>query len=231
MPNTMAPAAIDGAFVNPARPAGHGEAAYKVGGDLPASVESPPASSPVDSRRPSLARGSSSSRDPFFRPGYEPNEERDNALRQVQAAQDASFAADMERAIRRSKRDQSMSRDRAGGEGEGERSASHHRGMSRIRAAIKDLVNDPFWHRPSKEEAAHQDDEMKRIILREIEAARVSTEAGDIDRACAKSRSRSHARSPLSSQPGSRSGSRVRGIFGGGGHKEESELPEPVKEE
>ncbi|GAA6043285.1 hypothetical protein JCM8097_003033 [Rhodosporidiobolus ruineniae] len=87
-----------------------------------------------------------------------------------------------------------------------QRSDSHHRGMSRIRAAIREIVNDPFWHRPSKEEA-NDPEYQRRLIMNEVHAALDSTEAGDVDRA--KSRSRSHARSPLSSQPGSRSGSKV----------------------
>ncbi|GAA5833407.1 hypothetical protein JCM11251_003484 [Rhodosporidiobolus azoricus] len=113
------------------------------------------------------------------------------------------------------------------GKKEEERSESKVRrdGMSKVRKAIRELVNDPFFHRPSKEEAAAQDAEMKRIILQEIDAARRSTEAGDLDRAV--SRSRSHARSPLGGSPagsrnGSRAGSRVREFFTGHhGHKKE----------
>ncbi|GAA5887156.1 hypothetical protein JCM6882_009466 [Rhodosporidiobolus microsporus] len=116
-----------------------------------------------------------------------------------------------------------------------QRSESHRRGMSRVRRAIQELVNDPFFHRPTKEEAsaAAQDAEMKRIILAEIDAARRSTEAGDIDRAV--SRSRSHARSPLGGSPagsrsGSRAGSRVREFFTGGGHKKTEAAEGEIKE-
>ncbi|GAA6009867.1 hypothetical protein JCM10207_002139 [Rhodosporidiobolus poonsookiae] len=131
---------------------------------------------------------------------------------------------------RTSSHDRSRSATRKDKDGSASRDSSHARGMSRIRAAIREIVNDPFFHRPSKAEAADQDAELKRIIHEEISAARRSTEAGDMDRAI--SRSRSRMRSPLASQPssrpgsqpGSRSQSRVRQVFDGlvqghmGGH-------------
>lgn len=59
-------------------------------------------------------------------------------MRQVGTAQDATYEADMERAIRRSKRDEEDRRRRAGEAPSQERSDSHARGLSRIRAAIKE---------------------------------------------------------------------------------------------
>ncbi|TNY22301.1 hypothetical protein DMC30DRAFT_415197 [Rhodotorula diobovata] len=228
MPNTLPPAGIDAYAAYPVHPAGHGQPGYRKGDDLPAVVSdstpgSPleaPASSTRGAHSPAEARSRSpfrikpgASGDPFFRPesrsqSREPGRaellQKEAALRQVRAAQDASYEADLERAIRRSKRDAAKSESR-------ERSGSRSRGMSRIRAAIRDLVSDPFWHRASKEEGEHQDEAMRRIILEEVSAARASSTAAashDRDRA----RSKSRVRSPLSSQPASRSQSRVRSV-------------------
>ncbi|GAA5971796.1 hypothetical protein JCM11641_001516 [Rhodosporidiobolus odoratus] len=219
MPNTMAPVDVEG-LIHPVKPAGHGEAKYSAGDDLPAAIpDDSPAVSPSTTGRPALlAQESSTSttsrsrspfrNDPFFqRGGTQEDTEKANAMRQVAAAQEASYAADLERAIRRSKRDMDKNGPST------ERGTSQGRSMSRIRSAIKDIVNDPFWHRPTKEEADSQDEYMKRVIMEEINAARASTEAGDLDRA--KARSRSRVRSPLASQPGSRSTSRVRSVVGG----------------
>ncbi|GAA5901101.1 hypothetical protein JCM5296_007311 [Sporobolomyces johnsonii] len=134
------------------------------------------------------------------------------------SAQDASYEADLERAIRRSERDH-KELERSASQSHS-RSESHHRGgLNRIRAAIKEIVDDPFWHRPTKEEA-NDPEYMHRIILEEVAAARASTDAGSRDRqARHASRSRSRVRSPFAaspptSQPGSRSQSRVRQIVG-----------------
>lgn len=128
--------------------AGHGKPAYHAGDDLPAHLPDSKPHTPSHSRPASRAASPSrpASKDPFFRRDKDQEAaQREASLSQVRAAQDASYEADLERAIRRSKRD-------AGGE----RSASRGRGLSRIREAIRDIVNDPFWHRPTKDEAEHQ---------------------------------------------------------------------------
>ncbi|GAA5820146.1 hypothetical protein JCM3770_005391 [Rhodotorula araucariae] len=225
MPNTLPPTSIDATAAFPVHPAGHGQAAYRAGDDLPAVLPDSGAPSPSGersrSRSRSRARAAGGVKDPFFKPesrsaSREPGRaeqlQKEAALRQVRAAQDASYEADLERAIRRSKRDDERARSQSG---------SRASSMSRIRAAIKDIVSDPFWHRASKEEGEHQDDAMRRIILEEVSAARASTTAGSRDRDHGhghghghghSSRAGSRVRSPLSSQPGSRAPSRVRGV-------------------
>ncbi|BGP28202.1 hypothetical protein JCM10295v2_007189 [Rhodotorula toruloides] len=177
--------------------------------DLPAHLPDSKSQTPSHSRPASRAASPSrvSKGDPFFRRDVD---EREASLLQVRAAQDASYEADLERAIRRSKRDYESEQRKSG-----ERSASRGRGLSRIREAIRDIVNDPFWHRPTKEEAEHQDDYMKRVILDEISAARASSTAAAHDRE-ARSKSRSRVHSPFAS----RNASRARAIHEGANEEE-----------
>ncbi|GEM11907.1 hypothetical protein Rt10032_c17g5924 [Rhodotorula toruloides] len=149
MPHTLPPVDYN-AVVDPVIPAGHGRPAYHAGDDLPAHLPDSKSQTPSHSRPASRAASPSrvSKGDPFFRRDVD---EREASLLQVRAAQDASYEADLERAIRRSKRDYESEQRKSG-----ERSASRGRGLSRIREAIRDIVNDPFWHRPTKEEAEHQ---------------------------------------------------------------------------
>ena len=94
---------------------------------------------------------------------------------------------------------------------------------------IKAIANDPFFHRPSKEEATHQSEQLHQIILDEVAAAQAATRAGEVDRE-ARSRSRSRVRGGADgdSQPGSRSQSRVRSAVGSllGGHRHEETVRE-----
>ncbi|GAA5930891.1 hypothetical protein JCM1841_001964 [Sporobolomyces salmonicolor] len=258
MPHTLPPAVIETTAVHPVLPSDK-EIHYTTGDTIKATQDD------AAPRRPAaLSRTSSSSEgrsrsplralisDPFFKPesrsaSREPGRaeqlQREAAMSQVRAAQDASYEADLERAVRRSERDQKRSESHS-------RSGSHHRGLDRIRAAIQEIVNDPFWHRPTKEEA-NDPEYMRRIIMDEVTAARASTDAASRDReARHASRSRSRVRSPLASpptsQPGSRSQSRVRQIVGsmlggsGGSHdrgaagfghaEKETDVPATVKE-
>ncbi|GAA5873018.1 hypothetical protein JCM8547_000008 [Rhodosporidiobolus lusitaniae] len=253
MPNTLPPPLVDSIAVNPVHPDGHGNPLYTTGGPLPATVPSPSAVSPTAASPPGASRSPSRARarDPFFHRDSGTPEEA--AMNQAYQAQEASYAADLERAVRRSKREE-KERVRSESRGRAADGEHHERGLSRIRAAIKELVNDPFFHRPTSAESTleAQQAEQRLIILREIAAAQASTEAGDIDRATSHSRSRSHVRSPLGSQPSSREPSQSRGKLGkivggllggsGGGHdrgaagfghreKEEAHHEPTVKEE
>ncbi|GAA5865014.1 hypothetical protein JCM3774_003939 [Rhodotorula dairenensis] len=212
MPHTIDPVNLDVLVAHPVIPQGHGKPGYTTGQDLPAVRSDSNAASPATSRpssRPGSRSHSPFRHDSFFHrgsntPGSQEREQREATLRQVGTAQDASYEADLERAIRRSKRDEEDRRRRAGEAPSQERSDSHARGLSRIRAAIKELVNDPFWHRTSKAEAEHQDEFMKRVILDEVNHARASTDAGSRDRERSAARSRSRIRSPLASRNASR---------------------------
>ncbi|BGP58681.1 hypothetical protein JCM8202_003617 [Rhodotorula sphaerocarpa] len=216
MPHTVDPAYLDTTVAHPVIPQGHGKPGYTTEQELPTTAASPTHSSRPSSRPASRpgSRSASPFREIFRRTSShgrtQEEEQRENALRQAGTAQDASYEADLERAVRRSKREEEarLRRERGESPAGAERSDSHGRGLSRVRAAIRELVNDPFWHRPSKDEAAHQDEEMKRIILEEVHKARASTEAGKEDRRAGRSHSR--IRSPLASQPASRSASHVR---------------------
>ncbi|BGP12005.1 hypothetical protein JCM10049v2_007925 [Rhodotorula toruloides] len=194
MPHTLPPVDYN-AIVDPVIPAGHGKPAFHAGDDLPAHLPDSKSQTPSHSRPASPSRA----KDPFFRRDVDQTtSQREASLSQVRAAQDASYEADLERALRRSKREYESERKKSG-----ERSASRGRGLSRIREAIRDIVNDPFWHRPTKDEAEHQDDYMKRIIMDEISAARASSTAAAHDR---------EARSKSRSRFASRNASRVRAI-------------------
>ncbi|GAA5963501.1 hypothetical protein JCM8115_003388 [Rhodotorula mucilaginosa] len=212
MPHTMDPVNLDALVAHPVIPQGHGKPGYTSGQDLPAVRSDSRGASPATSRpssRPGSRSHSPFRHDSFFHrgsntPGSQEREQREATMRQVGTAQDATYEADLERAIRRSKRDEEDRRRRAGEAPSQERSDSHARGLSRIRAAIKELVNDPFWHRATKTEAEHQDEYMKRVIIDEVNHARASTDAGAHDRERAAARSRSRIRSPLASRNASR---------------------------
>lgn len=80
------------------------------------------------------------------------------------------------------------------------------------------LLPHRFFHRTTKEEAAHQSEQLRKIIMDEVEAAQASTKAGEEDR---EARSRSHSRQRDTSAPASRNQSRVRQAVGHLlGHKE-----------
>lgn len=124
---------------------------------------------------------------------------------QVRHAQEGQYAADLERALRKSRTETG-----GGAEGGG---ASQSRSVSRIRQAIKSIVDDPFFHRGTAKTEEEQAAELHRIILNEVAAAKAAAAAGREDRA--KSRSRSRARGEGGeSLPGSRSQSRVRTAVG-----------------
>lgn len=122
---------------------GHGKPGYTVGLD-PASPGNSRPSSRAGSRSASRTGSRSASpfrHDTFFQRGTAGSQEREQleaTMRQVGTAQDATYEADLERAMRRSKRDEEERRRRAGESPSRERSDSHNRGMSRIRAAIKE---------------------------------------------------------------------------------------------
>lgn len=125
---------------------GHGKPGYTSGQDLPAVRSDSRGASPATSRpssRPGSRSHSPFRHDSFFHrgsntPGSQEREQREATMRQVGTAQDATYEADLERAIRRSKRDEEDRRRRAGEAPSQERSDSHARGLSRIRAAIKE---------------------------------------------------------------------------------------------
>ncbi|GAA5992620.1 hypothetical protein JCM10908_002691 [Rhodotorula pacifica] len=205
MPHTLPPVNLETLVAHPVIPQGHGQPGYTTGDEVPAIVGDSKPHSPSTSRpssRPGSRSHSPFRHDSFFKrgsntAGSQEREQREAIARQVGTAQDATYEADLERAIRRSKRDEEDRRRRTGEAPSQERSDSHARGLSRIRAAIKELVNDPFWHRTTKAESEHQEEYMKRVILDEVHAARASTDAGSRDRAA---RSRSRVRSPLASR-------------------------------
>ena len=125
---------------------GHGKPGYTSGQDLPAVRSDSRGASPATSRpssRPGSRSHSPFRHDSFFHrgsntPGSQEREQREATMRQVGTAQDATYEADLERAMRRSKRDEEDRRRRAGEAPSQERSDSHARGLSRIRAAIKE---------------------------------------------------------------------------------------------
>jgi hypothetical protein len=156
------------------------------------------------------SRSRATSRDPFFRretstdPHHQEDLQHQVIMDQVRHAQEGKYAADLERALRASRNE---SRSTTTGDGSKSRSTSH------IRAAIKAIVNDPFFHRAGKHE--DQAAELHKIILSEVAAAKASSAAGEADRAkregsSSRSRSRARGEDGARSQPGSRSQSRVR---------------------